>query len=341
MIKKHFPIFLLVLALVLVLGTWSSAVTPVSGGASGASFLNAVTAKSANFSADFGTDNATLFDVTTSTSTITVTLTSQSGNAGKYIVLRKADTGSGKIVTSPTLSPAAVSLMNQGQSLILTTDGTNAYALTAMIATMDANGAIALTGGAANQNITLTTSGTGQVSMIAGAGNNGPQLNLSNASSANNSESGINIGAGGGYGVSFRQMSGVASNSAGYPSGSFNISLNNSSEGVIIRDNTTERFRFQRNGLFLVNNTVTVSGTTGAQTINKPRGTVRFAAGASTLVVTDSLVASTSKLRAFPVGAFDATATDFTCTAASGSFTITANAAATAETEVAFDLFIP
>lgn len=90
-----------------------------------------------------------------------------------------------------------------------------------------------------------------------------------------------------------------------------------------------------------VSNTVTGSGTTGAQTINKQRGTVRFAAAASTLVVTDSLVSSTSKVIARGIGAFDATATNFQCTAASGSFTITANSAATAETEVYFEVAIP
>ncbi len=86
--------------------------------------------------------------------------------------------------------------------------------------------------------------------------------------------------------------------------------------------------------------TTTAAGTTGAQTINKTRGTVRFAAGASSLVVTNSLVSAASKIRAFPVSAFDATAINFTCSAASGSFTITANAAATAETEVCFDVVI-
>lgn len=94
-------------------------------------------------------------------------------------------------------------------------------------------------------------------------------------------------------------------------------------------------------GKITIGSTVTGAGSTGAKTINKQRGTVRFAAGATSLVVTDNLVLSTSKVIAKAVGAFDATATNFQCTAANGSFTITPNAAPTAETEVAFDVLIP
>src|SRR5262249_10655984 len=47
------------------------------------------------------------------------------------------------------------------------------------------------------------------------------------------------------------------------------------------------------NGLAL-NKTVTAGGTTGAQTINKPAGSVNLAAGATNLVVTDSLVTTSS-----------------------------------------------
>lgn len=94
-------------------------------------------------------------------------------------------------------------------------------------------------------------------------------------------------------------------------------------------------------GSLNVASTVTSAGNTGTQTINKARGTVRFAAGADTLVVTNNLVTSTSKIIARGIGAFDTTATNFQCTAANGSFTIRANAAAFAETEVAFDLLIP
>lgn len=81
--------------------------------------------------------------------------------------------------------------------------------------------------------------------------------------------------------------------------------------------------------------TVTASGTTGAQTINKMSGTVNFAAGASTLVVTNSLV-TTSSIVIPVVRTNDATALIKNVVPASGSFTITLNAAATAETSVGF-----
>lgn len=81
--------------------------------------------------------------------------------------------------------------------------------------------------------------------------------------------------------------------------------------------------------------TITAGGTTGAQTINKPAGTVNFAAGASTLVVTNSLVTANSFVYC-TIRTGDATALIKNVVPVSGSFTITLNAAATAETSVAF-----
>jgi hypothetical protein len=81
--------------------------------------------------------------------------------------------------------------------------------------------------------------------------------------------------------------------------------------------------------------TVTAAGTTGAQTINKTTGTVNFAAGAASLVVTNSLVTANSIIIA-TVGSNDTTMKSVQVVAAAGSFTIYANAAATAETRVNF-----
>lgn len=88
-------------------------------------------------------------------------------------------------------------------------------------------------------------------------------------------------------------------------------------------------------GKTLQSGTITAGGTTGAQTINKPVGSVNFAAGATSLVVTNSLV-STSSLVFCQIMTNDATATSTQVVVASGSFTIYLNAAATAETKVAF-----
>lgn len=92
-----------------------------------------------------------------------------------------------------------------------------------------------------------------------------------------------------------------------------------------------------RSGLIGMQGTNTAAGTTGAQTINKPSGVVNFAAGATTLVVTNSL-ATTSSIIDIQVYGADVTATSARVTRAAGSFTITLNAAATAETAVSFTL---
>ncbi len=82
--------------------------------------------------------------------------------------------------------------------------------------------------------------------------------------------------------------------------------------------------------------TVTAAGTTGAQTINNAIGSVNFAAGATSIVVTNNLIATTS-LVFLTVMTNDATAKSASISAiTSSNFTIRLNAAATAETKVAF-----
>ena len=88
-------------------------------------------------------------------------------------------------------------------------------------------------------------------------------------------------------------------------------------------------------GDIILDKTVTASGTTGAQTINKTVGSVNFAAGASSLVVTNSRVTTASVIIA-TVATNDTTLKSVVAVAGSGSFTLTANAAATAETRVNF-----
>lgn len=81
--------------------------------------------------------------------------------------------------------------------------------------------------------------------------------------------------------------------------------------------------------------TNTTGGTTGAQTINKPSGKVNFAASATSLVVTNSLCTTASIVIA-TVLTNDTTSIIKNVVPGSGSFTITLNAAATAETAVGF-----
>lgn len=81
--------------------------------------------------------------------------------------------------------------------------------------------------------------------------------------------------------------------------------------------------------------TNTAAGTTGAQTIDKPAGSVNIAAGQTTLVVTNTMCLATSNVFA-AVQTNDTTAVLKNVVPAAGSFTITLTAAATAETRIAF-----
>ena len=85
----------------------------------------------------------------------------------------------------------------------------------------------------------------------------------------------------------------------------------------------------------VVNKTITAAGTTGAQTINQTSGSVNFAIAATSLVVTNSLVTTSSVILA-TVASNDTTMKSVQAVAAAGSFTLYANAAATAETRVNF-----
>lgn len=91
---------------------------------------------------------------------------------------------------------------------------------------------------------------------------------------------------------------------------------------------------------FQLPGTVTAGGTTGAQTINKLSGTINFAAGSATIVVTDSLVTTSSIVLAV-VRTNDSTALIKNVVPASGSFTVRLNATATAETSVGFVVVSP
>lgn len=98
---------------------------------------------------------------------------------------------------------------------------------------------------------------------------------------------------------------------------------------------TNNAFTIRKDGLPGLDAIITPGGTTGAQTINKASGTVNFAALASSLVVTNSLVNANS-IVICTIRTNDTTATIKNTVPASGSFTINLTAAATAETSVGF-----
>lgn len=89
---------------------------------------------------------------------------------------------------------------------------------------------------------------------------------------------------------------------------------------------------------FVFDSTVTAGGTTGSQTINKPSGCVNFAAAASTMTVTNSMVTANSVITT-SVNTNDATMITARALPSAGSFTLTGNVAATAETKVCFVVF--
>lgn len=80
-------------------------------------------------------------------------------------------------------------------------------------------------------------------------------------------------------------------------------------------------------------------GATGNRTTTKIAGSVRFAAGATTVVVTHPRVTENSFIFA-QVATNDTTAILKNAVPAAGSFTIRLSAAATAETQVNFILFV-
>jgi hypothetical protein len=110
----------------------------------------------------------------------------------------------------------------------------------------------------------------------------------------------------------------------GVASSTTNINIGSTNGGQI---NLNRKVVFQA--------TETPGGTTGNQTINLPSGSVNFAAGATSIVVTNSLATTTSHIFC-TLETNDATAVIKNVVRASGSFTINLNAAATAETRVGF-----
>jgi len=126
------------------------------------------------------------------------------------------------------------------------------------------------------------------------------------------------------------KIEGAASNSAAVlvsksgSSGTGDLWQGQNSSGTVMAG-------FKSSGLAYFDATFTAGGTTGAQTINKPVNSVNFAAAATALTVTNSLV-STSSAVLCELQTNDATARIANVVPASGSYTINLTAAATAET---------
>ena len=88
-------------------------------------------------------------------------------------------------------------------------------------------------------------------------------------------------------------------------------------------------------GALNLDKTITTSGTTGNQTINKSAGTVNIATGGNTVTVTNSLVTSNS-LVFTTIRTNDSTAFIKNVVPSTGSFVINLGANTTAETSIGF-----
>lgn len=125
-------------------------------------------------------------------------------------------------------------------------------------------------------------------------------------------------------------------NNSDASTGTVDTGLWRNAAGVVeVNNGTAAAYRDMKVRQHYVDQTITAGGTTGAQTINKAAGTVNFAAAAVTLVVTNSLCTTSSTVYC-SVRTNDSTALIKNAVPAAGSFTITLNAAATAETSVGF-----
>lgn len=103
----------------------------------------------------------------------------------------------------------------------------------------------------------------------------------------------------------------------------------------ILATNDVTRMSISGSGSLALERTNTAAATTGNQTINKMAGSVNFAAAATALTVTNSLVSATSNIFVM-IQTNDTTAEIKNVVPGAGSFVINMGTAPTAETRVAF-----
>lgn len=148
----------------------------------------------------------------------------------------------------------------------------------------------------------------------------------------------------GGYtGITFKPTINEASGSATNDIVVINPTLTAVGSGGInllrIQASSVDKLLVDRNGKITFDATNTAAGTTGAQTINKPSGTVNIAASGASVVVTNSLVTTSSLVTAF-CRTNDANKTRvYAIVPAAGSFTIYVDPVPAAEISVGFIVY--
>ena len=112
----------------------------------------------------------------------------------------------------------------------------------------------------------------------------------------------------------------------------------NTGNGLVVGTNTFSCVPVALNNIKTANVEAPATAASAA-TMTSSSAIITFDIADAAITVTHTLVtASNCTIQVTPRGAFDATATAFTVTPGAGSFVITANAAATAETKVSVDI---
>lgn len=286
--------------------------------------------------------------------TWTLTLPANDGDSGQYLQTDGSGVSSWQTVTAGITNSAA-----NGQVAI--SDGTNIVGDADLTFSGDTLSATKFAG-ALNGTVGATTPAAGAFTTVAATSVSNPSaaltlisqaqgsVTIDNGSviiAADNRANGTHFFGFGSYRAARDSVIGFSSSDT--PSGASNdTGLSRDSAGVVAvgtgaQGSAAGSLKAANVALGVglsVEATITAGGTTGAQTINKAAGSVNFAASATTLVVTNSLVTASSLVFCV-VQTNDTTATIKNCVPGSGSFTITLTAAATAETRVGFFVVQP
>ena len=277
----------------------------------------------ANYS---GSGSVAVGDITGLGTGVATALAVNTGSAGAFVTLNGAlGTPSSGTVTNLT----GTASININGTVGATTPASGAFTTVTSSSTTDSSsgttGGVVVSGGlGVAKSVSLGATTGAQLRFFGGNGN--AQFESWTA------QSGTGIALKSYHGFQVTRITGVSSTLLDVFD---NTSGNPTTPYFRIRNSGGDFFQVGPLGNISLAKTITAAGTTGAQTINKSTGTVNLAAAATSLVVTNSLVA-TSSIIVCTVGTNDTTMKSVAAVAAAGSFTLYPDAAPTAETRVNF-----